>query len=48
MALNARELFDDGADEGVPEVSPVMHQTCHHWVFEVGQEVLDEFWRSGQ
>lgn len=40
-----REVFDDGQDEN--EVSPVMHQTCHHWAFEVRQGVLDEFWRSG-
>jgi hypothetical protein len=41
-----REVFDDGADEDAPEVSPVMHQTCHHWAFEVTQEVLDEYWRT--
>ena len=43
MALGAREVFDDGADEDVPEVSPMMHQTCHHWASEVRQDVLDEF-----
>ena len=49
MALNVREVFDDDdADEDIPEVSPVMHQTCHHWAFEVRQEILDEFWRSGK
>lgn len=42
--LGVREVFDDGADEDVPEVSPVMHQTCHHWAFEVRQNVLDEYW----
>jgi hypothetical protein len=46
MQLGVREVFDDGADEDAPEVSPVMHQTCHHWAFEVRQEHLDEFWRS--
>lgn len=44
MALGVREVFDDGADEDTPEVSPVMHQTCHHWAFEVRQHVLDDFW----
>lgn len=43
-ALGVREVFDDGADEDAPEVSPVMHQTCHHWAFEVRQNVLDDFW----
>ena len=27
-----------GVEEDLPEVSPVMHQTCHHWAFEVRQE----------
>lgn len=44
MALGVREVFDDGADEDAPEVSPVMHQTCHHWAFEVRQNVLDDYW----
>ena len=39
-----RDVFDDGEQE--KEVSPVMHQTCHHWAFEVRQGVLDEFWRT--
>ncbi|ERF68054.1 hypothetical protein EPUS_06444 [Endocarpon pusillum Z07020] len=43
-ALGVREVFDDGTDEDAPEVSPVMHQTCHHWAFEVRQNVLDDFW----
>jgi hypothetical protein len=38
----------DGADEDVPEASPVMHQTCYPWAFEVRRDVLDEFWRSGK
>ena len=44
VALGVREVFDDGADEEEVEVSPVMHQTCHHWAFEVTQHVLDDFW----
>jgi hypothetical protein len=27
MALNFREAFDEGADEDVPDLSPVMNQT---------------------
>ncbi|KAK5153105.1 hypothetical protein LTS14_007749 [Recurvomyces mirabilis] len=49
--MGVKEVFDDGAEvdeDGVgQEVSPVMHQTCHHWAFEVRQEHLDEFWRGG-
>jgi hypothetical protein len=48
MTLGVRDVFDDGTDEDAPEVSPVMHQTCHHWAFEVRQNVLDEFWRTGR
>ena len=48
LALGVREVFDDGADEDTPEVSPVMHQTCQHWAFEVRQNVLDDFWRNGK
>ena len=47
MLLGARDVFDDGADEDAPEVSPVVHQTCHHWAFEVRQEHLDAYWRTG-
>jgi hypothetical protein len=47
MQLGVREVFDDGADEDTPEVSPVMHQTCHHWAYEVRQEDLDAFWATG-
>ncbi|GAW22755.1 hypothetical protein ANO14919_122980 [Xylariales sp. No.14919] len=28
-------------------VSPVIHQTCHHWAWEVRQEALDRFWSDG-
>ncbi|TKA21889.1 hypothetical protein B0A54_14208 [Friedmanniomyces endolithicus] len=42
-----REVFDDGAEEDAVEVSPVMHQTCHHWGFEVRQEHLDGLWAGG-
>jgi hypothetical protein len=39
------EIDDDGDVRG-KEVSPVMHQTCHHWAYEVRQEDLDEAWRE--
>ncbi|KAK5175736.1 uncharacterized protein LTR77_000875 [Saxophila tyrrhenica] len=47
MKLGVRDVFDDGADEDAPEVSPVMHQTCHHWAYEVRQEDLDHYWATG-
>ncbi|SMQ45635.1 unnamed protein product [Zymoseptoria tritici ST99CH_1A5] len=47
MQSGVREVFDDGADEDAPEVSPVMHQTCQQWAFEVRQEHLDAYWASG-
>ncbi|TKA79459.1 hypothetical protein B0A55_04230 [Friedmanniomyces simplex] len=47
LAAGVREVFDDGAEEEAPEVSPVMHQTCHHWAFEVRQEHLDGLWAGG-
>lgn len=46
VQMGVREVFDDGAEEEEREVSPVMHQTCHHWAFEVRQGHLDEMWRS--
>ncbi|KAK2623877.1 hypothetical protein QTJ16_006511 [Diplocarpon rosae] len=46
VSAGVREVFDDGESEDQQEVSPVMHQTCHHWAFCVTQEVLDEYWRS--
>lgn len=46
LTSRVREVWDDGADEDAPEVSPVMHQTCHHWAFEVTQDVLDKYWKS--
>lgn len=31
VAMGIREVFDDGEDDEQTDVSPVMHQTCHHW-----------------
>lgn len=47
MQSGVREVFDDGEDDEAIEVSPVMHQTCQHWAFEVRQEHLDAYWASG-
>ncbi|CZT11924.1 related to vegetatible incompatibility protein HET-E-1 [Rhynchosporium agropyri] len=47
-SAGVRDVFDDGEEEDQIEVSPVMHQTCHHWAFCVTQEVLDEYWRTGK
>ncbi|KAK7751782.1 hypothetical protein SLS62_006268 [Diatrype stigma] len=35
-------------DGGDVDVSPVVHQTCHHWAWEVRQEALDRFWQDGR
>lgn len=48
VSSGVRTVWDDGEDDNTPEVSPVMHQTCHHWAFEVTQDVLDEYWRTGR
>jgi len=44
VAMGVRDVFDDGEDEESREVSPVMHQTCHHWAYEIKQHDLDEVW----
>jgi len=46
-SVGVRDVFNEGADEEQQEVGPVMHQTCHHWAFCVTQEVLDEYWSTG-
>ncbi|KAI0199874.1 hypothetical protein F4808DRAFT_194530 [Astrocystis sublimbata] len=38
---------EDDEVEEKNEVSPVVHQTCHHWAYEVRQEALDRFWSDG-
>ena len=40
--------LDDGDGQPKGDVSPVVHQTCHHWAWEVRQEALDRFWRVGK
>lgn len=46
MKMGVRDVFDDGEDEEAREVSPVMHQTCHHWAYEIKQHDLDEIWNG--
>ncbi|KAK8034031.1 hypothetical protein PG993_009026 [Apiospora rasikravindrae] len=50
VQMGVRSVFDDGDedDEERGEVSPVVHQTCHHWAYEVRQEALDRFWAEGK
>ncbi|KAI8966701.1 hypothetical protein F5Y11DRAFT_439 [Daldinia sp. FL1419] len=43
-----RSVTDEGEDDQKGEVSPVVHQTCHHWAWEVRQEALDRFWAEGK
>lgn len=45
VQMGVRDVFDDGEEED-KEVSPVMHQTCHHWAYQVRQEDLDIAWRG--
>lgn len=48
VAMGVREVFDDGEQEEQNDVSPVMHQTCHHWAYEVRQGDLERFWTTGR
>lgn len=48
VTSGVKTVWDDGEDEDVPEVSPVMHQTCHHWAFEVTQDILEKYWTTGK
>ncbi|OTB00142.1 hypothetical protein M426DRAFT_26874 [Hypoxylon sp. CI-4A] len=49
VQMGIRSVTDEGdededEDELSRDVSPVVHQTCHHWAWEVRQEALDRFW----
>ena len=46
--MGIKEVFDDGEDENGADVSPVMHQTCHHWAYEIKQGDLERFWDAGK
>jgi hypothetical protein len=42
-AAGIRSVPDEGDDE-IEGVSPAIHQTCHHWAWDVQQDVLDQTW----
>lgn len=48
IGMGIKEVFDDGEDDDGKDVSPVMHQTCHHWAYEVRQGDLERFWNTGR
>ncbi|MCJ1324533.1 hypothetical protein MMC10_001195 [Thelotrema lepadinum] len=43
-----RSVMDDGDEDeevqGGRRLSPVVHQTCFHWAWEIRQETLDRLW----
>ncbi|KAI0844856.1 hypothetical protein F5Y00DRAFT_273531 [Daldinia vernicosa] len=43
-----RSVTDEGNDHQKEDVSPAIHQTCHHWAWEVRQEALDRFWEESE
>jgi len=43
IAAGIRSVADAGGDE-IEGVSPASHHTCHHWAWEVQQDVLDQTW----
>jgi len=46
LKKGVRSVADEGEEEG-EEVSPVLHQTCLHWAWELRQEELDRVWEEG-
>lgn len=42
LQAGVKTVADEGDDE--EEVSPVIHQTCHQWAWEVRQQSLDDAW----
>jgi hypothetical protein len=49
VQLGIRTVFaDENEDDEVGDVSPVVHQTCHHWAYEVRQDALERFWAEGE
>ncbi|TID22814.1 zn2+-binding protein melusin contains chord domain protein [Venturia nashicola] len=45
VAAGIRSVTDEGDDE-IEGVSPAIHQTCHHWAWEVRQDILDRAWNG--
>jgi hypothetical protein len=50
VTLGIRTVFadDDGDGDNVDDVSPAVHQTCHHWAYEVRQDDLERYWEDGR
>jgi hypothetical protein len=49
VEMGVRSVFDDEDGDDAEEerkVSPVIHQTCLHWGYQVTQEDLDEAWQE--
>lgn len=45
IAAGIRSVTDEG-DDDIEGVSPAIHQTCHHWAWEVRQDILDRAWNG--
>lgn len=45
VVVGIRSVVDEGEDEA-DGVSPAIHQTCHHWAWEVRQDALDQAWNG--
>ncbi|KAF2094143.1 hypothetical protein NA57DRAFT_47163 [Rhizodiscina lignyota] len=48
VSMSIRDVADEGRDEDGADVSPAVHQTCHHWAYEVRQDALDRWWAEGR
>ncbi len=49
VEMGVRSVFDDEDGNDVKDerkVSPVIHQTCAHWAYQVTQDDLDEAWQE--
>ncbi|GAB7344619.1 hypothetical protein MBLNU457_3107t1 [Dothideomycetes sp. NU457] len=46
LKKGVRSVADEGDGEE-EEVSPVLHQTCLHWAWELRQDELDRVWEEG-
>lgn len=52
LQAGVRSVTDEGMDEDAEDeaggtgLSPVGHQTCHHWAYNVTQAALDQAWRG--
>jgi len=44
LARGVRNIADEGGEE--EEVSPVLHQTCLHWAWDIRQDDLDRAWQG--